>query len=320
MALPLSTAETTELRIVKADDAVFASASPRVSKALGTLESRVQLMTALQASLSVDAILQAFFRHAQTRLRVCGMWYRHNEAAEQLTFGTEGTHSLAYRLITRELHLGELIVSRQRVFSANNMAEFEDMLMSLLHPLNNALRYAAALKAARTDSLTQIGNRAALHESLDFAINSAKRYQHSLSVLLVDLDSFKQINDGHGHETGDRVLQEVVAAIIDATRNTDQCFRLGGDEFVVLLGNTPAAGASIIAERVCQAIASLNICSDSGSIVTSASVGAATWQTDESQAELLERADMAMYQAKAHGGNTSLSQNNKNATPHPISL
>ncbi|HBX36684.1 MAG TPA: hypothetical protein DEG76_05060, partial [Pseudohongiella sp.] len=202
MALPLSTAETTELRIVQADDAVFASASPRVSKALGTLESRVQLMTALQASLSVDAILQAFFRHAQTRLRVSGMWYRHNEAAEQLTFGTEGTHSLAYRLITREMHLGELTVSRQRVFSVNNMAEFEDMLMSLLHPLHNALRYAAALKAARTDSLTQIGNRAALHESLDFAINSARRYQHSLSVLLIDLDHFKQINDSHGHETG----------------------------------------------------------------------------------------------------------------------
>ena len=153
---------------------------------------------------------------------------------------------------------------------------------------------------ALIDMLTQIPNRAALVAAIDRAVASQKRRGERFSLLFLDLDGFKQVNDEHGHAEGDKVLRAVGAALLEATRTEDFIGRLGGDEFAVVLtrGDNEAEAA---AARIRQAIASRMI--THGWPVT-ASIGAATFEyTPISADAALARADSLMYVAKAAGKN-----------------
>ena len=153
-------------------------------------------------------------------------------------------------------------------------------------------------RAASTDPLTGLPNRRAFDQ--DFAVfwRTAERYGHDLSVLIMDLTRFKQINDRFGHATGDRVLVEVGHTLAEITRNGDRVYRWGGDEFAVLLPHTNLMGAVRAAERYAQAIE--GVCLEE--VCIGANLGAATYPEDsEDPATLLRLADARMYQAKSEG-------------------
>jgi diguanylate cyclase (GGDEF)-like protein len=158
---------------------------------------------------------------------------------------------------------------------------------------------------AYQDELTGLDNRRGFWAHLEYAINFAGRYGGAVSVLLLDLDGMKRVNDTAGHPEGDRLLQRVGDVLRLSLRNTDLAARLGGDEFGVVLPNTDGAAASIVAERIRQRIAELGGIAAGCSV--SASVGIATalgTGRDERAAHLLvARADSALYAAKRQGRN-----------------
>jgi diguanylate cyclase (GGDEF)-like protein/PAS domain S-box-containing protein len=157
---------------------------------------------------------------------------------------------------------------------------------------------------AQYDSLTDLPNRDLLNERITQAIAAAQRRHTALAVLYLDLDRFKQINDSLGHAVGDRLLQSVARRLGDCVRASDTVSRVGGDEFVILLSEIAhAQDAAICAEKILQAIGTRCMV-DEHELHVTVSIGIAVHPEDGADlSALLQNADMAMYEAKAHGRN-----------------
>lgn len=171
--------------------------------------------------------------------------------------------------------------------------------------LDNARRIQRAERLAGTDDLTGLCNVRALADTLRNEAKRASRTGQPLSLIVTDLDGFKRVNDRHGHLRGSRMLIEVAALIRDSMRQTDCGARLGGDEFAVVLPATGGARAASVAERLRARIAHRVFLRSEGlGVRLTASVGAATASGPGVTADtLLQRADDALYGAKAGGGN-----------------
>ena len=161
---------------------------------------------------------------------------------------------------------------------------------------------------ANTDTLTGIANRRHFVDVADREFGRARRYGHPLSVLMLDIDRFKTINDRWGHPMGDRVIQALAQLTQSVIRGQDLCGRLGGDEFALILPETDSAGAQLIAERLrARAEATDSLCADDGSPVRfTVSIGIASLSPEDGSFDaLLQRADKELYQAKQGGRNRS---------------
>ena len=174
---------------------------------------------------------------------------------------------------------------------------------TLVYPLRNAMRYREALDQAFRDPLTGAGNRIALNDNLVREMELSRRHGYQLSLLMLDLDHFKAINDNFGHIIGDEILKAVVEKIKDCIRQTDICFRYGGEEFVVLLNNAHIADARLIAERIRMSISEMFMQTEKGPLQVTISTGLAVLEDKDSGINLIDRADKALYQAKNSGRN-----------------
>lgn len=155
-----------------------------------------------------------------------------------------------------------------------------------------------------TDFATGIYNRRGFLEILERELARSDREGTPLSLIAIDLDGFKRINDEHGHAVGDRVLVRVAAALSDQGRAVDITGRVGGEEFMVALPDTGPQGAHLVAERLCRFVDEADVTLDDGRRVTiTASLGVITRIGDEDIDAMMLRADQAMYQAKRQGGN-----------------
>ncbi|MGI3130138.1 GGDEF domain-containing protein [Halopseudomonas pachastrellae] len=262
-----------------------------------------QLNLTLQTSLELDRVLGMFFAGLQELLQVDGMEYRHSAANASLSLGQVALHRCSYRLSHAGSYMGELQFSRQSRFDEAELASLEALLGTLLFPLRNALMYREALACALNDTLTGAGNRLALNQNLDRDMRLAKRSGQPLSVLVLDVDHFKRINDRYGHAYGDEALKGVVNCVAASLRNVDGLYRLGGEEFVVLLHNTDPAACAMVAERIRGAIEQLQFEIDGQPLPMTASLGCSTLRADDDAASLLSRADLRMYEAKRGGRN-----------------
>ena len=148
---------------------------------------------------------------------------------------------------------------------------------------------------ARTDVLTGLLNRRYATLELERLLAAAARHGRELSVLMLDIDHFKTLNDAHGHEAGDDVLRTIAGRLGGALRAGDVLARWGGEEFVALLPDTGAGGAAVVAER-------MRVSAAQATPVT-ISVGCATWRAGEDAGALVARADGALYEAKRAGRN-----------------
>lgn len=307
MAMPLSSATAVETANQGRSQFTLTPAAndylPDGTKPLA--QTRYRLLTRLQSSLDLEKILTLFHEETSALVDHCGLVYVNEAQQIQKSVGSMELHSCSYRLITQRDNLGEIVLYHSARFNDTDLDCIESLLSTLLCPLRNALQYQAAIDASMTDPLTGAGNRLAMMTSLEHELNLARRYHHELSLLVIDIDKFKKINDTEGHTAGDNVLQEMVRLINKVNRNTDRCYRYGGEEFVVVLSKTDKYGAMVIAERLREAVASLRICAESGPLQITVSIGAASFaETDNSQL-LLNRADKAMYKIKNEGGNGS---------------
>ena len=273
------------------------------------LTTRVRLAQALQMSLDPGEVLNLFYTHIQSIVSLSGLTFKFNKGSNDLKIGRECLHHCDYRLTTDEGYLGEIIFSRNKRFVEAELITLEFLLSSLIYPLRNAIRYQTAMRLALLDPLTLLGNRTALDTALHRELQMAERHHHELSLLMVDADFFKKINDEYGHHRGDLVLCEIAKGIQSACRSSDITFRYGGEEFVVVLGKTDSEGAKIIAERIRQQIAETHIQYNGKTIGTTVSIGIATRRSHEKEHinNLFERADKALYLAKESGRNCVIS-------------
>ena len=163
-----------------------------------------------------------------------------------------------------------------------------------------------AERLSNTDPMTGAFNRRHFFDTGEVEFARAMRLGHALSVLLLDVDDFKRVNDTHGHAVGDRVLTEVARACTGCLREYDLLARYGGEEFVLLLPESDLAAAQLVAERVRSVVAELAIASAPGApdVRPSVSVGVATLQPGTAKFDaLVSQADAAMYGAKHAGKN-----------------
>lgn len=156
-------------------------------------------------------------------------------------------------------------------------------------------------RLSRTDELTGLPNRRSFDERLEIEIQRAHRTNTTISVLMVDLDDFKLINDTYSHVVGDAVLRTTGQALSDCMREVDLCARIGGEEFVVLLPETTSEGALVVANKVVKRVCDLN--RELRGVEVTASVGVATLEPTDDEESLVARADANLYQAKRAGKN-----------------
>lgn len=156
---------------------------------------------------------------------------------------------------------------------------------------------------ARVDPLTRVSNRRHFYEMAEHELALADRHDYAISVVVLDLDHFKAVNDRYGHAGGDELLKDVARAMKMELRSTDVLARHGGEEFAVLLPHTESAAAGLVAEHLCAAISECRVAIDAGADEQTASAGVATARRAESIDSLVRRADEALYAAKSLGRN-----------------
>jgi diguanylate cyclase (GGDEF)-like protein len=158
-------------------------------------------------------------------------------------------------------------------------------------------------RLSQTDSLTGLMNRRALTDRLRYEVERARRYKSELSLILCDIDNFKEINDTCGHDTGDRALQVISATLQTVLRETDIAGRYGGDEFMLILPATSAGGAENLADKLLSVLRDSDLLFHEGRQVRlSMSIGVTAHLAGEAEFEpLIKRADDAMYASKQCG-------------------
>lgn len=193
-----------------------------------------------------------------------------------------------------------LILKEGRQLANEEVELINDSLVVLADSLQRGLEYEELFERASNDALTGLANRRSFEERIHGMMDSATRYNNPLTMIAMDLDRFKAINDHLGHLAGDEALKAVAGVLKNAVRSSDLLVRMGGDEFLLILDNTDHKNARFLAERLCAAVDELDIRAND-TIKLGVSIGLSQLQQGEGLDEWLERTDDILYHAKAQG-------------------
>ncbi len=213
---------------------------------------------------------------------------------------------LAEPLMAEGRTLGLLIVANKHSpYLDEDTALVNAVAVQVVAAVEKSMQLVVTRHEATTDAMTGLYNYRFLISYLDQQVNVAERADSSLSVLMLDLDHFKAINDTHGHLAGDAVLRAVSGLVVDTIRKSDLAARYGGEEFVVVMSNTGREEAQLVAEKIRQAVAALEVKLDEGLRVgVTISIGGVSFPEGTRGARnLLDLADRALYRAKRGGRN-----------------
>ena len=218
----------------------------------------------------------------------------------------QGIRSVAsLPLLAKGAAIGSLTVAscQPNAYNPRHINLLEQLTSQIAMPVENSQLYAEVEEKAHNDELTGLRNRRSLDELIASEVTRHSRYGGVLSIIILDLDSFKLYNDTYGHLAGDKLLRQIGSVMKKSIRGSDQAFRYGGDEFSILLPNTSLDAALQVSERVRTKIAA-DI--KNSHIPVTASHGLATWPADGiSATDVIAAADSALYLAKRNGGNRS---------------
>jgi diguanylate cyclase (GGDEF)-like protein len=259
-----------------------------------------ELTREVTATFDEEEAFRAFKAHLDRRmvLEDCRLISSLAETMDDLTI-YKGYKFFPLR--TKKMILGEV------AYKGLSAAD-EEIFTVLAHQLALALRriqlYKEVENMAITDGLTRMHTRRYLNERFEEEFNRARLRKSALSILMIDVDHFKKVNDQYGHLTGDMVLREIARLIALQIREIDIAGRYGGEEFCVILPETDKQGALVVAERIRSAVHAQKIKAYDTSLVSSVSVGVSTFSEDAVKMdELLDKADWALYRAKKLGRN-----------------
>lgn len=258
----------------------------------------------LQTTLDIEQLLAIYINAIGASHKVSGVELDTYHGK----FSTGRTDSTLFELAL-PIQLDDRLMGRVNYYSSKPIT---DILLSslsnyqkrLVFPLRNALAFWQLQQLALKDPLTNIGNRANYDDSIGRAICSAKRHATPFSLMVLDLDNFKQANDSYGHLVGDEILVKFTQMLRDSIRGTDQAFRFGGDEFAIILDGQDIDSALAVGERLQLSVDN----SDIGlKFNVSVSVGCAVFEATDTTSSLFAKADKALYAAKRAGKNCIMS-------------
>ena len=219
-------------------------------------------------------------------------------------------------LKTGDQVLGTLVLGARRrgAYDSEHVRQLEFVAMQAAEAILRARLFEETERLATTDGLTGLLTHRAFQARLDEHVAAAVRYSKKLSFLLTDVDHFKKVNDTYGHPAGDEVLRGVARILAREARSTDLVARYGGEEFAIVMPETDAAGAAVIAERIREKVAAASFSTGSGTLRATISIGVATIPDDaKAKARLVELADAALYRAKRGGRNRTVAAGQREA-------
>ncbi len=201
--------------------------------------------------------------------------------------------------------LADDTVREVEVYSGPIMVHGHQLIYSVIHDVTQRVAMEREMeRMATTDALTGASNRHQFFQHAEQELKRAQRYGQALTVMMLDIDYFKSINDNHGHQAGDVVLRGLSSLIINTLREPDIFGRLGGEEFAAVLPETEIEGGMLVAERLRHDLASLTVKSKDAEISFTVSIGVTEIEkSDMSIEEAINRADEALYRAKRTGRN-----------------
>jgi diguanylate cyclase (GGDEF)-like protein len=314
----------------------LAETESRRSRFLAEIAGSIDLDEVLARTLEstrglpgVDAGLVRLEPHGGEKPIVATLGLSHEEAERQAVVGPPERHDaraieLGYRypedvdaeelvraglavpLVAEEDRLGYLIAfsrSRDRRFDDEDMQRLEELAERAGPAIANAHRFREARRLADLDALTGLRNRRFFHDTLAREVARAQRYGRALSLVMIDLDDFKAVNDRVGHLAGDAVLAEAAERVREVVRSADIACRIGGDEFAVIAPEAGLEEAHELVVRIQRAVATQPL-GKAGRVQVSA--GVADLQPEDDAISLFERADERLYAAK-HAGKNGLS-------------
>ena len=255
----------------------------------------------LQQSLDVEWVVQSFMESMHSYLLFDGYNFENDEPELQIQMGRQKGHKMSYGLTIEDTQLGQLVVYRGRKFSEAELTFFENILCALVYPLRNAIQFSQATMLAHKDALTGVNNRSTFDNVMNREINLALRQKHDFSMLVIDIDFFKKVNDTYGHSAGDAVLKEVAATIQSNLRTSDLVFRYGGEEFVTILNDADCDTAYVTANRILESIREVKVDFQGQTLSVSVSIGLACLDKGDTATSIFDRADTALYEAKNSG-------------------
>lgn len=259
----------------------------------------------LQTSLNVEELLSFFQDSIPHEMGLQSVHFTpvfHSNLPSKKAFSG---HKQNLKLYTGNDYIGQLQLRFLKEPESSSSEILESAARLLAFPLRHALEFQEAIRHSEQDTLTGLKNRNAMNHAIMKASDGAKRYGFPISILMLDIDYFKRINDTYGHLVGDKVLQRLAEVVQQSCRLADQAFRFGGEEFLMLLQNTDEVGALETAERLRKAI-EIN---DFGGVIEekdlpiTVSIGISCHQPEDTRDSLIARADSALYTAKRQGRN-----------------
>ncbi|MFT5397036.1 MAG: diguanylate cyclase (GGDEF)-like protein, partial [Gammaproteobacteria bacterium] len=263
----------------------------------------IHVMGVLQSTLELEKLVELFNEELAAIVPHDHFSYVNENENIKYDIGKVALHSSNYRLVLFGKSLGQVTISRNTKFVEVEIQKIESLISALIYPLRNALLYKQAVEKAYIDPLTGVNNRAAFDKAIEQEMEFSARHKHHLTLMMLDLDKFKDINDNYGHTVGDAILRSFADSIMKYLRGSDILFRYGGEEFSVLLRNTGTEGAALLAERMRKSVEEMEFEYNNIKVKTTVSIGLAQMHEGDSIIELIDRADALLFTAKDNGRN-----------------
>ncbi len=210
-------------------------------------------------------------------------------------------------------------------FTSEDIAVIELFRQLVGASIGNIKLFEKTQRQAKTDGLTGLANHRTFYETLEKELRRSQRYGGKISVIMVDVDNLKPINDTYGHRAGDMAIKKISRKITECIRQIDTAARYGGDEFAIILPNTTLDAAVLVGERMVELVAKSPLVWENQHIPLSISVGLGDYEPESCPEDITNRSDEALYHAKQAGKNTvrifhpeETPRNNHHFTPTPM--
>jgi diguanylate cyclase (GGDEF)-like protein len=246
-------------------------------------------------------LINVFISEVRRVLPCDGVKYREDRLGLNFIDGVISQYQCNYEIKYGEQLLGTICFSRDREFMESELAKIEELVAGLVQPLRSALHYQQAVRFALRDDLTGLRNGSSYYDSITLEIARSRRYKVPFSLLMINLDNFRDINEQYGHAAGNTLLVEVARRLEHESRSSDIIFRKGGDEFLVFLPSTASRTALKVAERIKKSVLSGSCIVENNDVRFTMSIGVVTVLPDDSAFKLIGRADKALFHAKILG-------------------